>query len=92
MEARGMADLRASIDRFGSVDVGWPLGAMLSRELAAAPVVRGGLIGIAPRILRCCLDFSVGNFVPEGGFFVLLDGDLLIIHEKVLSTVNVVGW
>jgi hypothetical protein len=53
----------------------------------------GGLRGICPPKSRRCLKFQfcVGDFIPEGGFFVLLEGGLLIIHEKVLSTVKVVG-
>jgi len=33
-------------------------------------------------MFRGCLHFRIGNFIPEGGFFVLLESDLLIIHEK----------
>jgi hypothetical protein len=53
----------------------------------------GGLRGICPPKSRRCLQFQfcVGDFIPESGFFVLLEGGLLIIHEKVLSTVKVVG-
>jgi len=52
------------------------------------------LRGIGPPKSRRCLQFQfcVGDFIPEGGFFVLLEGGLLIIHEKVLSTVRIVGW
>ena len=66
--------------------------AIFFRELTAAPIICGGLIGISPRVFGGRLHVRVGDFVPEGGFFVLLEGDLLIIHEKVLSTDKIVGW
>jgi len=75
-------DLHASADQLAKLICCVRRSTMLFGELAAASIICGGLIGISPRMFRGCLHFRIGNFIPEGGFFVLLESDLLIIHEK----------